>query len=58
MACAVSSCSDVLDADKYLEDRIQLETVFTDINQTNAWLTYAFSFHKGDLADCHTKEQT
>ena len=58
MACAVSSCSDVLDADKYLEDRIQLETVFTDINQTNAWLTYAFSFLKGDLADCHTKEQT
>lgn len=53
---ALSSCSDnPLDADKYLEDRRTLETIFTDINQTNGWLAQAFSFLKGDLADCHTK---
>ncbi|MCH5219149.1 MAG: RagB/SusD family nutrient uptake outer membrane protein [Muribaculaceae bacterium] len=55
---ALTSCSDVLDADKYLEDRRTLESVFTDINQTNAWLTQSFSFLRGDLADCKTKERT
>lgn len=53
---ALSSCSDTLDADKYLDDRLTIETVFTDINQTNGWLAQAFSFLKNDLADCHTKE--
>lgn len=52
----LSSCSDnPLDADKYLEDRRTIETIFTDINQTNGWLAQAFSFLKGDLADCRTK---
>ena len=52
----LSSCSDSpLDADKYLEDRRTIETIFTDINQTNGWLAQAFSFLKGDLADCRTK---
>lgn len=53
--CALTSCEDTLDADKYLDDRRTIESVFTDINQTNGWLTQAFSFLKGDLADCHTK---
>lgn len=59
MGCAaafLSSCEDTLDADKYFDDRRTLETVFTDINQTNGWLAQAFSFLKDDLADCHTKE--
>lgn len=51
-----TACSDTLDADKYLEDRITIESVFDDINQTHGWLAQAFSFLKGDLADCHTKE--
>lgn len=52
----LSSCSDnPLDADKYLEDRRTIETIFTDINQTHGWLAQAFSFLKGDLADCRTK---
>lgn len=52
---ALTSCSDELDADKYLDDRRTIETVFTDINQTNGWLAQAFSFLRGDLADCRTK---
>ena len=55
---SATSCSDMLDADKYLEDRRTIESVFSDINQTNAWLTQAFSFLRGDLADCKTKERT
>ena len=57
IACSalLSSCADELDSDKYFEDRITIETVFTDINMTNGWLSQAFSFLKGDLADCKTK---
>lgn len=51
-----SSCEDTLDADKYFDDRMTLESVFTDINQTNAWLTRAFSFLKYDLCDVSNKE--
>ena len=54
-AMSVTSCKDALDADKYLEDRRTIESVFTDINQTNGWLSQSFSFLKGDLADVHTK---
>lgn len=51
----LTSCEDTLDADKYLDDRRTIESVFTDINQTNGWLAQAFSFLRGELADCHTK---
>ncbi len=51
-----SSCEDTLDADKYFDDRITLESVFTDVNQTNAWLTQAFSYLKYDLCDVSIKE--
>ncbi|MDE6856103.1 MAG: hypothetical protein K2J34_06550, partial [Muribaculaceae bacterium] len=49
IACSalLSSCADELDSDKYFEDRITIETVFTDINMTNGWLSQAFSFLKG-----------
>ena len=50
-----TSCEDTLDADKYLDDRVTLETIFTDINQTNGWLTQAFSYLKGALAEVKTK---
>lgn len=52
----LGSCAKELDSDKYFDDRVTLETVFTDINMTNGWLAQAFSFLKGDLADCKTKE--
>lgn len=51
------SCDDTLDSDKYFDDRRTIESVFTDINQTNGWLSQAFSYLKTDLADCLTKEQ-
>lgn len=56
-ACALlfNSCAKELDSDKYFEDRITIEKVFTDIDMTNGWLSQAFSFLKGDLADCRTK---
>ncbi|MCM1111045.1 MAG: RagB/SusD family nutrient uptake outer membrane protein [Clostridium sp.] len=58
LACAAlfSSCADELDSDKYFDDRVTIETVFTDVNMTNGWLAQAFRFLKGDLADCKTKE--
>lgn len=51
----VSSCSDSLDADKYLADRRTIETVFTDINQTNGWLAQSFAYLRNELADVRTK---
>lgn len=57
IACAalMSSCAKELDSDKYFDDRVTLESVFTNVNQANGWLSQAFSFLKNDLADCHTK---
>lgn len=52
----LTGCADSLDSDKYFDDRRTIESVFTDINQTNNWLTQAFSFLKGELADVTTKE--
>lgn len=57
-AAMLASCADELDSDKYFDDRRTLESVFTDVNQTNGWLSQAYSFLKGDLADCTTKENT
>lgn len=53
----LTSCEDTLSADKYFDDRRTIESVFTDINQTNGWLSQAFSYLKTDLADVITKEQ-
>ena len=53
-----SSCEDTLDADKYFDDRRTLESVFTDINQTNNWLSQSFAFLKDDLCDVTTKENS
>ena len=47
----LTSCEDTLSADKYFDDRRTIESVFTDINQTNGWLSQAFSYLKTDLAD-------
>ena len=52
----LTSCEDTLSADKYFDDRRTIESVFTDINQTNGWLSQAFSYLKTDLADVITKE--
>ena len=35
----LTSCEDTLSADKYFDDRRTIESVFTDINQTNGWLS-------------------
>ncbi len=56
-SAVLTSCEDTLDSDKYFEDRRTLDKVFTDINETNQWLTQSFSFLKYDLADCITKER-
>ncbi|MDE6077208.1 MAG: RagB/SusD family nutrient uptake outer membrane protein, partial [Muribaculaceae bacterium] len=55
-ATLLSGCADSLDSDKYFDDRRTIESVFTDINQTNGWLTQAFSFLKYELADVITKD--
>lgn len=52
-----SSCEDTLDADKYFDDRVTLESVFTDVNQTNQWLSQAYSYLKDHLREVSTKEQ-
>ncbi len=51
-----SSCEDTLDADKYFDDRVTFESVFTDVNQTNQWLSQAFSYLKDHLREVTTKE--
>lgn len=51
----LSGCADSLDSDKYFDDRRTIESVFTDVNQTNGWLAQSFSFLKDDLADVITK---
>lgn len=56
MGAVLSGCADKLDSDKYFEDRTTLESVFTDRNQTLGWLSQSFSFLKGELADCRTKD--
>ena len=54
---ALTACEDTLDSDKYFDDRRTIESVFSDINQTNGWLSQAFSFLRTDLADVITKEE-
>lgn len=54
----LSSCEDTLDADKYFDDRVTLESVFTDIDQTHGWLSQSFTWLRGDLAEVCTKERT
>ena len=55
VAAIFTSCNE-LDSDKYFDDRRSIESVFTDRNQTLGWLAQAFSFLKGPLADCKTKD--
>lgn len=53
----LSSCEDTLDADKYFDDRVTFESVFTDVAQTNQWLSQAYSFLCRDNCDVTTKER-
>lgn len=52
-----SSCSDYLDSDKYFEDRITINKVFTSKQRSQQWLAYAFSFLKNENADVVGKEK-
>ncbi len=56
LSAALVSCEDTLDADKYFDERETIETVFTDVNETNGWLAEAYSYLKHELADVMTKE--
>lgn len=53
----LSSCSDYLDSDKYFEDRITINKVFTSKQRSQQWLAYAFSFLKNENADVVGKEK-
>lgn len=44
MATGAASCADSLDSDKYFNDRMELEDVFTEKNRTLQWLSNAFSY--------------
>lgn len=57
MSAYLTGCEDTLDADKYFDDRRTIESVFTDINQTNGWLAQAYSYLRTDLAEVCTKER-
>ena len=52
-----SSCSDYLDSDKYFEDRITINKVFTSKQRSQQWLAYAFSFLKNENSDVVGKEK-
>ena len=41
-----TSCAD-LDSDKYFDDRVTLESVFTDYNEAQQWLAQAYSWLNG-----------
>ena len=53
----LTSCEDALDADKYFDDRRTIESVFTNVEQTNGWLSQAFNYLTDDCADVITKEE-
>ena len=52
-----SACNDYLDSDKYFEDRITIEKVFTSRIRSQQWLAYAYSFLKDENADVVGKER-
>lgn len=54
----LTSCSDYLDSDKYFDDRVTLDKVFTDKQRSEQWLAYAFSFLEDDNADVVSKDRT
>jgi putative outer membrane protein, probably involved in nutrient binding len=56
VSALLTSCEDTLDADKYFDDRRTIESVFTDINQTNGWLAESFKYLSGICADVTTKD--
>lgn len=43
-----SACSDYLDSDKYFEDRLTIEKVFSSRVRSQQWLAYAYSFLKDE----------
>lgn len=43
LTISFSSCSDYLDTDKYFNDMLNLDTVFTKKNYTEQWLTNVYS---------------
>lgn len=51
---SLSSCVD-LDSDKYFEDRRTLESVFTNRQQTQEWLAYAYYFLLRENVDVGNK---
>ena len=52
-----SACNDYLDSDKYFEDRLTIEKVFTSRVRSQQWLAYAYSFLKDENADVVGKER-
>ena len=51
---SLTSCVD-LDSDKYFEDRRTLESVFTNRQQTQEWLAYAYYFILREKVDVGSK---
>lgn len=51
MAAALASCSDYLDVDKDLKDRITLDEVFTNRDYTEEWLANAYGYLSNSCAD-------
>ena len=52
-----SACNDYLDSDKYFEDRLTIEKVFSSRVRSQQWLAYAYSFLKDENADVVGKER-
>lgn len=53
----MTSCYD-LDSDKYFDDRTTLESVFSNKQQSEEWLAYAYSFLKAGNAEICSKGNT
>lgn len=55
-ASGFMSCADKLDSDKYFNDRLTLEDVFTDETRTERWLANCFSYLNGENMDVASKD--
>lgn len=53
-----NSCEDYLDIDKYVEDMLTLDTVFSKKNYTEEWLWNTYSFLNGRGAEIANKGET
>lgn len=58
LSVVASSCSDYLVVDRYFNDRMTLENVFTSEDYTQQWLADTYSHLKNNLADVCSKYQT